>query len=1469
MNKLLQKVAKLFLGISMAAGVGVAIGAGRKDASPVHGVDSYDDLTLVTSSSTLSTDKTYVYGTGKTSGSTFLVVSGAKSSWGDYTTTLSGATEFTLSAASASSFYLKGDGANVSALTSNNFSATTSAPSSSNMSALSAAGSLTHSTTTTRNLRFVSGSGWRWYAGTNSGVAGYLYEVASGPAADVVLDKTNNPFSSTSGSNTSTSTKTLSGIEYQNYGGYLYNSNYLSINRSINGYIGNNTAFSKKIDKIVVNYNSGGSTYFTMYKGASALAETTTVTPKSTGTGAITYNMGDSNQYFKLKLTTTGTYCNINSISIYLGSTPSYTVTKNGTNCTISGASTVDGSQVEDFVITPSTNYDAPGTVTVTAGSTTLVQNTNYSYYVADYVGYLQLYKNGQTANVTITAVGVAQLTVTDSVTHGSLSSTSRIHSGEALDVTIVPASGYTYPTSVTVTMGGSTIAAEYDSSDGTLYYTPVTGNIVVTATCPASGNTYSITTTVTNGTYSGDTSITDNGGVASVTISPTGDYKLPTTVSVSGASHTYNSSSGVISLSSATGNVTITADMVALTEYTITVNETNGSHTGSSTIKESRSASLTFTPASGYGQPASVTVVGATSTWTKTSGILSLSNPTGNVTVTYVGAENELESISISPTSGSYILGQAFVKPTVTAHYTVAADEVIDSSLVSVEGYDPYTASNTPQSVTISYNGKTASYEATVSTKSVSSSYNKISSVSDITEGDYIISYSSYGFDSRDVASGYTTVTISSDSIAQSASTDKLAVHIVPVSGGYTLQVSSTSDNNPGKYINYTTGGGSNTLKFEDTPQTISIDLVSSSTFATHATGGAFAIGGTDNVLAWNNNSGNYRYRFYKVSTTSDDTSQQQPGLNYFAPDLYKKVASGTGDLIRLSATYSGGEKYVGDSISVSDFTVKKQLNTGNNWIDVDSGYTISTNTLSSESNTITVSYTENGVTKTADVVVEATPRSATVTSVTLVQGQGVVKDYIDWSGAAWNYTDLTVHCVWSDSTFNEDLSLATLIQSGDATVSPAKPSVGVTSFTVTYTYHETSMTSNTVSGITVVADYVTSISWTGTHAEHFKAFSGGQLTAAQVGAWSVVPTFAGAGTGSALSFGSYTLKVGSKTISSLPYTWTSDDDGQELSITYGKDVNGDDFVKKNGSAVADICTSINEISHDDSVTEERTVTNMITNAIYTEGKTGTSGTGSDTEFTDANGYIKFNSDKGYQQSATQLRVYAGGTYEISSSYKIKTITFTVSSGYEGGLVNGSAITVNSTSWSSSNTTSKQARITGIAVVFDYEGTDTVVYTNDMNHFDAQKKVVEFAKFMNTTMNGTNVCSGTFANLESAWGDVADKYDELFGASTTLNSTELAWAKKMLEYATAAWGSEAEAACVEKAMKTYEFCVAKYDLDPFMDGVRSVSAPHVSPLINIVGEKANSVAIIVVISMVSVTAIGGYFFLRKRKENI
>lgn len=86
-------------------------------------------------------------------------------------------------------------------------------------------------------------------------------------------------------------------------------------------------------------------------------------------------------------------------------------------------------------------------------------------------------------------------------------------------------------------------------------------------------GVTYNITTTVTNGTYSGDTTITDT---ATVIITADSGYTLPDTVTVTGASQTWNKETGTLTLSNPTGAVTVSAVCVeAVTGETWVLNET------------------------------------------------------------------------------------------------------------------------------------------------------------------------------------------------------------------------------------------------------------------------------------------------------------------------------------------------------------------------------------------------------------------------------------------------------------------------------------------------------------------------------------------------------------------------------------------------------------------------------------------------------------------------------------------------------------------------------------------------------------------------------------------------------------------------------------------------------------------------------------------------------------------------------
>ena len=121
------------------------------------------------------------------------------------------------------------------------------------------------------------------------------------------------------------------------------------------------------------------------------------------------------------------------------------------------------------------------------------------------------------------------------------------------------------------------------------------------------------------------------------ITITPDEHYVLPSEITVTGAEYTYNDSTGVITLSAVTDAVYIT--VVCLGEqYTITGSITNGSLTGTMNIRYASTRELYLVPSEGYELPASsedITVTGASFTFDASTGKITLSNPTGNVTIT------------------------------------------------------------------------------------------------------------------------------------------------------------------------------------------------------------------------------------------------------------------------------------------------------------------------------------------------------------------------------------------------------------------------------------------------------------------------------------------------------------------------------------------------------------------------------------------------------------------------------------------------------------------------------------------------------------------------------------------------------------------------------------------------------------------------------------------------------------------
>ena len=94
---------------------------------------------------------------------------------------------------------------------------------------------------------------------------------------------------------------------------------------------------------------------------------------------------------------------------------------------------------------------------------------------------------------------------------------------------------------------------------------------------------------------------------------------------------------------------------------FSITVTQSNASHTGDTTIEKNGTASLTFSPSTGYELPSTITVIGASYSWVESSGALQLYNPTQNITVV-VNATLETPA-KIYGVSGLYAASSALTR--------------------------------------------------------------------------------------------------------------------------------------------------------------------------------------------------------------------------------------------------------------------------------------------------------------------------------------------------------------------------------------------------------------------------------------------------------------------------------------------------------------------------------------------------------------------------------------------------------------------------------------------------------------------------------------------------------------------------------------------------------------------------------------------------------------------------------------
>lgn len=95
------------------------------------------------------------------------------------------------------------------------------------------------------------------------------------------------------------------------------------------------------------------------------------------------------------------------------------------------------------------------------------------------------------------------------------------------------------------------------------------------------------------------------------------------------------------------------TANAVEIIKYNITANLTNitADTNNVTTIEEGSTATLKYTANTGYKLPDTITVTGATYTWDKATGTVSISNPTANVNITIVGTKPAVEYVQTGST--------------------------------------------------------------------------------------------------------------------------------------------------------------------------------------------------------------------------------------------------------------------------------------------------------------------------------------------------------------------------------------------------------------------------------------------------------------------------------------------------------------------------------------------------------------------------------------------------------------------------------------------------------------------------------------------------------------------------------------------------------------------------------------------------------------------------------------------------
>ncbi len=319
--------------------------------------------------------------------------------------------------------------------------------------------------------------------------------------------------------------------------------------------------------------------------------------------------------------------------------------------------------------------------------------------------------------------------------------------------------------------------------------------------------------------------------------------------------------------------------------------------------------------------------------------------------------------SLSINPTTKSIEVGETYsIEPTITtvpsnatrAFLFASKNEGIctvdeDAGLVTA-----VSAGTTKIEIVCGYGSGDAELTITVTPKATPSTWNKVTSTSDITNGDYLIVYETGGkafnggLTSFDVSGNYISVSISNNTITYNETTAAARFTINSVTGGYTIKSAS------GYYIGRDTN--SNGIDASTSTQYVNTINISS--------GNATIAGAGGKTLRFNTQSGQDKFKYlggeqlvqlYKGAAGSTPSMVNVDGVTISKSTLSLTV----GESSTLSAT-----------VSPSNATNKNVTWSSSN-TDVASVSNGSVTALSAGTTTITVTTVDGGFTASCTVTV------------------------------------------------------------------------------------------------------------------------------------------------------------------------------------------------------------------------------------------------------------------------------------------------------------------------------------------------------------------------------------------------------------------------------------------------------------------------------------------------------------------